>query len=116
MPSDLNVFFLLLFNFFIVIYTCVYIYFLLSGLRVFVLYNTDFFYLVYIFIECCPVRVHYANRLNFNVLCNDTFKTTCTGMSNVYLFLSVLLLYVLCRPMSENSSAELMFMFIGNRL
>ena len=56
--------------------------------------------------------MHYANRLICNVLCNDTFKTTCRPMSNVYLFLSVLLLYVLCRPMSENSSAELMFKFI----
>ena len=109
MPSDLNGFFYCYLTFFIVIY-------LFNFLAAYasLSYIILIFYLVYIFIECCPVSVHYANRLIFNVLCNDTFKTTC--MSNVYLFLSVLLLYVLCRPMSENSSAELMFMFIGNRL
>ena len=37
-------------------------------------------------------------------------RCTFTIMSIVYLFVSVLLLYVtLCSPMSENSSVELMF-------
>ena len=61
-------------------------------------------------IECCTVSVHYAYiALSFR------YFATMYYVFCIFIRICFIALCNICRPMSENSSVELMFMFIRNR-